>query len=133
MRIRADADRQRGGARADSARIVSEAQGYANDLPPRARGEAGQLVEAAHAYRERKINEAHGDTARFTQLAREYAKNPEVTRNRLYIETLEEVLPRFKKTIVDDRGNLDLTIIRRGAKRSELPLSRSEPGTAAST
>ena len=49
------------------------------------------MIEAARAYRERKINEAHGDTARFTQLAREYVKNPEVTRNRLYIETLEEV------------------------------------------
>ena len=115
----AEAFRDVAGARADLARIVSEAQGYANDLLPRSRGEAGQLVQAAHAYRERKINEAHGDTARFTQLVREYAKNPEVTRNRLYIETLEEVLPRLKKTIVDDQGNLDLTIIRRGAKRSE--------------
>ena len=114
----ADAFRDVAGARADSARIVSEAQGYANDRLPRARGEARQMIEAALAYRERKINEARGDTARFTQLAREYVKNPEVTRHRLYIETLEEVLPRLNKTIVDDQGTLDLTIIR-GAKKPE--------------
>ncbi len=117
----ADAFRDVAGSRADAARIVSEAQGYANDLLPRARGEASQMIEAALAYRERKINEAGGDTARFTQLAREYVKNPEVTRTRLYIETLEEVLPRLNKTIVDDRGNLDLTIIRRGTKKTAPP------------
>lgn len=114
----ADAFRDVAGARADSARIVSEAEGYANDLLPRARGRAGQMIEAALAYRERKVNEAGGDTARFTLLAREYAKNPEVTRNRLYIETLEEVLPRLTKTIVDDKGNLDLTIIRRSPSKT---------------
>ena len=76
------------------------------------------MIEAALAYRERKVNEAGGDTARFTLLAREYAKNPEVTRNRLYIETLEEVLPRLTKTIVDDKGKLDLTIIRRSPSKT---------------
>lgn len=109
----ADAFRDVASARADSARIVNEAEGYANDIIPRARGEAQQFIEAANAYKQRKINEALGDAARFTQLAAEYAKNPEVTRNRLLLETLEEILPRFKKTIVDEQGNLDLTLIRR--------------------
>ena len=77
------------------------------------------MIEASRAYRERKINEARGDTARFTQLAREYVKNPEVTRNRLYIETLEQILPRLNKIIVDDQGSLDVTIIRRGKKNSD--------------
>jgi membrane protease subunit HflK len=100
-------------ARADSARIVSEAQGYANDLVPKARGEAQQLLEAAAAYRERKVNEAQGDAARFTQVAGEYERATAVNGRRLYAETMEQVLPRIRKLIVDDSGNLDLTIIRR--------------------
>ena len=100
-------------ARADSARIANEAQGYANDLIPRARGEAQKLAEDAEAYRQRKINQALGDASRFTQLAGEYRKNPAVTRSRLYLETMEQVLPRLKKTIVDSEGQLDITIIRR--------------------
>lgn len=115
----ADAFRDVASARADSARIVSEAEGYANDIIPRARGEAQQLIEASLGYKERKVNEAEGDTSRFTQLAAEYERNPEVTRNRLYLETLEEILPRFKKTIIDGQGNLDLTIVRRSSPPRE--------------
>ena len=111
----ADAFRDVASARADSARIVNEAEGYANDIIPRARGEGQQLIEASLAYRERKINEAQGDASRFTQLVAEYENNREVTRNRLYIETMEEILPRLKKTIIDGQGNLDLTIVRRSA------------------
>jgi membrane protease subunit HflK len=109
-------------ARADAARIVNEAQGYANDVIPRARGEAQQLLEAAHSYRLRKINEATGDAARFTQLAGEYSRAAEVNGRRLYAEAMEEILPRIKKLIVDSRGKLDLTILRRGeAKAGESP------------
>ncbi len=115
----ADAFRDVASARADSARIVNEAEGYANDIIPRARGEARQLIEASLAYKERKTNEAEGDASRFTQLAAEYERNREVTRNRLYIETLEEILPRLKKTIVDGQGNLDLTIVRRSSPPGE--------------
>lgn len=100
-------------ARADSARITSEAQGYANDLIPRARGEATQLLEEAQGYQQRKVDEAQGDAARFVQLAAEYNRNPTLTRSRLYLETMEEVLPRLKKTIVDSEGSIDMTIIRR--------------------
>jgi len=102
------------GARADAARIVSQAEGYANDVVPRARGEAQQLLESAQAYRQRKINESQGDAARFTALAEEYSKAAAVTSHRLYLEAMEQVLPRIKKTIIDRQGaNIDMTIIRR--------------------
>lgn len=102
------------GARADAARIVNQAEGYANDVVPRARGEAQQLIEAAGAYKQRKINESLGDASRFTQLFEEYKKAAAVTSQRLYLEAMEQILPRIRKTIVDQRGNtLDMTIIRK--------------------
>jgi modulator of FtsH protease HflK len=110
----ADAFRDVASARADTARIVSEAEGYANDLIPKARGQAQQLLEEAQAYKEKKINEASGDASRFDQIAAEYAKASQVTGQRLYLETMEQVLPRIRKLIVDQNGNLDLTIIRKG-------------------
>lgn len=110
----AEAFRDVASARADSARIVNEAQGYSNDLIPKARGEAQQITEAAEGYKQKKINEASGDADRFTQVAAEYAKASDVNGRRLYVETLEQVLPRIKKLIVDKNGNLDLTIVRKG-------------------
>jgi membrane protease subunit HflK len=110
----AEAFRDVASARADTARIVNDAEGYANDLIPKARGQAQQLLQEAEAYRDRKINEAGGDAARFDQIAAEYAKASQVTGQRLYLETMEQVLPRIKKLIIDKNGNLDLTIIRRG-------------------
>ncbi|MGO9256049.1 MAG: FtsH protease activity modulator HflK [Bryobacteraceae bacterium] len=114
----ADAFRDVASARADTARIVSEAQSYANDLLPRARGEARQMVESAEGYRTSRSNEATGDAARFTAVAAEYAKAPEVTGSRLYIEALEQILPKIRKLIVDPNGNLDLSIIRKGEPRN---------------
>ena len=110
----ADAFRDVAGARADTARIVNEAEGYANDLIPKARGQAQQLLEESEAYKQKKINEAAGDAARFNQIAAEYSKASQVTGQRLYLETMEQVLPRIRKLIVDKNGNLDLTIIRKG-------------------
>lgn len=110
----ADAFRDVASARADSSRIVSEAQGYANDLIPKARGQAQQMLEEAQAYKEKKINEALGDASRFAQVAVEYDKASEVNGQRLYLETMEQILPRIKKLIVDKSGNLDLTIVRKG-------------------
>jgi membrane protease subunit HflK len=117
-------------ARADLARIISEAQGYSNDLIPRARGEATQLTQEAQAYQQRKVDEAAGDAARFTQLVREHAKNPNLTSSRLYLETMEEVLPRIKKTIIDSQGSLDLTIIRRDSPPRSLDSTLPAPTTA---
>ncbi len=109
----ADAFRDVAGARADAIRYVNEAQGYANDLLPRAHGEAEQMEQAAQAYKGGKINRAMGDAARFDEVAAEYSKAPEVTSTRVYIEALEQILPQMRKLIVDSSGNLDLSIIGR--------------------
>lgn len=110
----ADAFRDVTNARADTTRIVNEAEGYANDLIPRARGEADQLRESAEAYKLAKVNQAAGDAARFDEMEAEYVKASAVTGHRLYVETMEQILPKIKKMIVDPNGNLDLTILRRG-------------------
>jgi membrane protease subunit HflK len=110
----ADAFRDVTNARADTTRIVNEAEGYANDLIPRARGEAEQLRNSADAYKLSKVNNATGDASRFTQIEAEYAKASEVTGHRLYIETMEQIMPKIKKMIIDPDGNLDLTILRKG-------------------
>ena len=74
------------------------------------------MLESAAAYKQRKINEAIGDASRFTQVAAEYAKASDVNGRRLYLEAMEQILPRIKKLIVDKNGNLDLTIVRRAAE-----------------
>ena len=107
----ADAFRDVAGARADAIRFVNEAQGYANDLLPRAHGEAEQMQQAAQAYKEGKVNRAMGDAARFDAVAAEYAKAPEVTSTRVYVEAMEQILPQLRKLVVDSSGNLDLSII----------------------
>ncbi len=110
----AEAFRDVASARADSSRIVNQAMGYANDVIPKARGEAQQMLEVAQAYKLKKVNEAQGDAARFTQVAAEYSRAADVNGRRIYVETMEQVLPRIRKLIVDKNGNLDLTIIRKG-------------------
>ncbi len=107
----AEAFRDVSGARADAARIVNEAEGYANDVVPRARGAAEELLQTAEAYRTRRINEARGDAERFAKLAGEYAKAREVTAERLYIEAMEQILPRVKKLILEK--GVDLSIVRK--------------------
>ena len=108
-----DAFRDVASARADAIRTVSESEGYANDLLPRARGEAVQLLETGRSYKESKVNIATGDSSRFTEIAAEYAKAPKVTSDRTYIEAMEVILPKIKKLIVDPNGNVDLTLVRR--------------------
>jgi membrane protease subunit HflK len=72
------------------------------------------MIEAAEGYKQRVVNQAIGDTERFLQVAAEYAKASHVNGRRLYVETLEQVLPRIQKVFVDKNGNLDLTILRKG-------------------
>jgi modulator of FtsH protease HflK len=109
----ADAFRSVASARAEAIQIVNQAEGYANDLLPRARGQATELHEQAQAYRDGKINRATGDATRFLELSAEYDKAPKVTSQRAYIEAMEQILPKLKKLIVDSDGNLDLTVVRR--------------------
>jgi membrane protease subunit HflK len=90
----------------DRSRTINEAEGYANEVVPRARGEASELVEGAQGYREAKIAEATGEAARFRALVKEYLKAPEVTRTRLYLETMEAILPGVEKVIVEPGSNV---------------------------
>jgi membrane protease subunit HflK len=89
-------------AQQDRERMINEARGYANDVVPKARGQAAQLLNEAEAYSEAKVRDATGIAQRFIDVQEEYAKAKEVTRQRLYLETMEEVLPRVNKIILDE-------------------------------
>lgn len=91
-------------AREDEERVKNEAQAYANGIIPEARGQAQRVIEEANAYKERKIAEAEGDAARFTALLTEYKRAPEVTRKRLYLETVQGVMQNTSKVMVDVQG-----------------------------
>jgi membrane protease subunit HflK len=88
-------------AREDKNRIINEAQGYRNAIIPEARGKVSQIINAAQGYRAEKTRKATGDADRFKQILREYQKAKSVTRKRLYLETMEEILPGIKKIILD--------------------------------
>lgn len=85
----------------DARRYQLEAETYANDIVPRARGQAEQILQDAEAYRQKVIADAEGQSARFLALLEEYQRAPEVTRDRLYIEAVEEVYRNSSKVIVD--------------------------------
>jgi modulator of FtsH protease HflK len=99
-----DAFREVQAARIDAERAQNEAQTYANRKIPEARGQAAQITQAAEAYREQTVAEATGQSARFLKVYDEYKKAPEVTRQRLYLETMERVLGGTDKIILDSGG-----------------------------
>jgi modulator of FtsH protease HflK len=88
----------------DKERFALEAQTYANDILPKARGDSARAVQDAQAYRARKTADSKGETERFTKLLAEYERAPAVTRQRLYLETIESVLSKSKKVVVDTKG-----------------------------
>jgi membrane protease subunit HflK len=93
-------------AREDKVRQENQAEAYANEVVPKARGGAARRVEDAKAYRDKVIAEANGEANRFTAVLREYEKAPEVTRERLYLDTVEDVLSNTSKVMMDaDSGN----------------------------
>jgi membrane protease subunit HflK len=96
-----DAFRDVQAARADQERAQNEAQSYANRVVPEARGRAAQITQAAEAYREQTVAEAKGASSRFTQVYDEYKKAPEVTRQRMYLETMERLFGGTDKVILD--------------------------------
>ena len=87
-------------AREDRERAINEAQGYANDILPKAKGEAAKQIQEAEAYKTAKLTRAKGDVHRFLALLNEYNKAKDVTRSRLYLETMESVLPKVNKVIL---------------------------------
>jgi membrane protease subunit HflK len=98
-----DAFRDVQAARADKERLQNEAGTYANKIVPEARGEAERILQAARAYKEQTVAEATGQTARFLKVYEEYKKAPEVTRRRMYLETMERVLSGTDKIILDSQ------------------------------
>jgi membrane protease subunit HflK len=88
-------------ARIDQERAQNEAQTYANRVVPEARGRVAQIVQAAEAYREQTVAEATGQTSRFLKIFEQYKKAPDVTRERMYLETMERVLGGADKIILD--------------------------------
>jgi membrane protease subunit HflK len=87
-------------AREDRERLINEAMGYQEDVIPKARGQAEQMVRAAEAYKAQRLIRAEGDAAKFVTILREYERAQEVTEQRLYLETLQRVLPKAQKIII---------------------------------
>lgn len=106
-----DAFRDVQAAEQERDRTQKEADAYANAVLAGARGEAAQVLEEAEAYRAQVVNQAEGEASRFSAVLEEYRKAPEVTRKRLYIETMEEVLGRVDKVIIDDAAGGDQGVV----------------------
>jgi len=98
-------------AREDMERYKNEAQAYANEIVPRARGEAARMIQDALAYKERVIANAEGDADRFLKLLKEYKRAPEVTRKRLYMDSLESVLSNSSKLMIDIKEGNNLMLL----------------------
>lgn len=99
-----DAFREVQAAEQERDRLEKQADAYANRVLAQARGEAAQALETAEAYRAQVVNGATGEASRFGAILSEYRKAPEVTRKRMYLETMEEVLGRVDKVIIDETG-----------------------------
>ncbi|MGE0611754.1 MAG: FtsH protease activity modulator HflK, partial [Hyphomicrobiales bacterium] len=99
-----DAFRDVQAARADQERIQNEADAYANRVIPEARGEAERILQGAQAYKEQAIAEADGQASRFLAIYEEYRKAPDVTRQRMFLETMERVFGGMDKIIIDEKG-----------------------------
>ena len=95
-------------AKEDKNKMVNQAEGYRNDLIPKARGEAQSMIREAEGYKKARIARAEGDVAKFSAVLKEYRKAKGVTETRMYLETIEEILPNKEKIIVPDAksGNL---------------------------
>lgn len=110
-------------AREDKVRFINEAEAYRNQILPQARGEAARILKEAEAYKETTIRKAEGEVARFLSVLREYELNPEITRERLRLETLERTLPKVRKFIFDEeaasQGTLKFLPLSGGEKSDE--------------
>jgi membrane protease subunit HflK len=109
-------------AQQERERMINVAKGEYNKAVPLKRGEADQRIQAAEGYATQRVNEAEGDVARFNALLTEYSKAPQVTKKRLYLEALGEVLPRIKsKIVIDESASSVLPLL-------QLQKSAAEPG-----
>jgi membrane protease subunit HflK len=116
-----DAFRDVQAARADLERLQNEAQTYANRVVPDARGRAAQILQVAEGYKQQAIAEAKGQSARFLKVYDEYKKAPDVTRQRIYLETMERILGGAEKLVYDGGGSSSQGVL------PYLPLSELTP------
>jgi len=121
----------------DRERQKSEGQAYANDVIPKARGAAARLIEESNGYSSRVVANAEGDAARFKSIVVEYAKAPEVTRQRMYLDTMQQIFANTTKVMVDAKGNgnllylpLDKLIQATSAGNPAAPASEALPARA---
>src|SRR5690606_4228072 len=98
-------------AKQDLERQKNEGQAYYNDVVPKARGTASRLLEEAEGYRQRVVANAEGEAARFGQVLKEYAKAPAVTRERMYLDTMQQIFTSTTKVMVDARENGNLLFL----------------------
>ncbi len=122
-------------AREDKQRLINEAEGYSNDVIPKARGAASRKTQEGEAYKSRVISAAEGEVSRFTHLLGEYTKAPEVTRQRLYIEAMENVLGNTSTVMVDVKGgnNMLYLPLDKLAKQTAVEPELTPPSQAAIT
>jgi membrane protease subunit HflK len=110
-------------------RAKNEAQAYANDVVPRARGAASRLTEEAEGYRARIVAQAEGDSQRFKSVLAEYQKAPQVTRERLYIDAMQEVYSNTTKVLIDSKSGSNLLYL----PLDKLMQATGQPGAAAAS
>lgn len=101
-----DAFKDVASAREDKSRLINEAEAYQNDILPKARGQAARIVNAAEAYKQAKIRQSKGDASKFLSVLKEYDKAKDITKQRLYLETMEEILsnPEAEKLILSNEA-----------------------------
>jgi membrane protease subunit HflK len=109
-------------AQQEKEKLINEARREYNKVIPLAEGEKDQRIREADGYRLKRINEAEGDVARFNALLAEYSKAPEVTRRRIYIETLQEVMPGIRaKIVVDEQTRSILPLLNLDPRKEDRP------------
>ncbi len=117
-------------AKEDREKLINQSQGYRNDILPRAKGEAAQMVNQAKGYAQSRLNRAQGEANRFVAMLKEYNQAKDIISKRLYIETMEEILPGIEKVIIDGKGGdrvLPYLPLDRLKGRTGTPAEESKP------
>jgi membrane protease subunit HflK len=117
-------------AKEDREKLINQAQSYRNDIIPKAKGEAAQVVNQAKGYAQARLNRAQGEANRFVATLKEYNQAKDIISKRLYIETMEEILPKIDKVIIDGKGGdrvLPYLPLERLKSRSGSPAEEQKP------
>jgi membrane protease subunit HflK len=121
-----DAFRDVASAKEDRSKLINQAMGYKNEIVPRAKGEAEKIITGAAGYRTEKINKASGEAGKFSRVEKEFRKSREITSLRMYLETIESVLPDINKFIMESdvkKGKYDLWFLGKSEELPEIPFA----------